>query len=309
MQSNDHYKVLGISRSCSIGDVKEAYRRNALRFHPDALDTEEAKEVFEKSSNAYQILSNPHYRALYDQYGHRGVGLATWIDKNASGEPPYSEEPKFTKVNIKDPKVLFEEFFATSNCFAAGLTGSAQEDLKEERQQQTKVDKIFYSTLEELYNGGVTKTLHFFRKNGRKYEEKIMPVKIQKGWEEDAIVEFKGFGSETESLLPADVVYTLKVCPHPKFCREGNDLHYTCDISLTKALTGCCVHIRTLDERILSIPVVNIVNPNYTQKVIGEGMPIYGEEGKFGDLILHFNVAFPKTVDETLKQKILQLNL
>lgn len=310
MLSTDYYDILGITRSASEYDIKEAYRRHALRYHPAKCTPEEnAESVFNDSGEAYQILIDKRLRALYDQYGRRGLGKAQWIDKNHSGEPPYQEDPKYDHVELKSATVVFEEFFATANPFAASLTRNENTDLNKKRHTQPPIQKYFYCTLEEIYHG-CEKTVTLFRKTkeGENESRKLL-ISVEKGWESGMSVEFKGAGFETENLLPVDVKYTMKECPHPRFLRNQYDLIYTHNISLKNALCGETVHVLTLDERILSIPINYVVTPESSHIVKNEGMPKRGASEEYGNLIIKFNMIFPNEINESTKKILTSLEI
>jgi len=308
MLSSDYYDILEVSRSAKDAEIQEAFRRKALRYHPDKCKDAFAAQIFNDVAEAYQILNNRHYRALYDQHGRRGLGRAQWIDKNHCGEPPYDEDPKFESVDLKLPGVVFEEFFANTNPFSAELANDAPIDESKIKQTQPPVQKTFYCTLEEI-NTGCEKIMTIFRKTPDGNEEsRTLHIFVQRGWSEGFKVEFKATGNETKHLLPADIIYTMCECPHPRFQRDGDNLIYKYDISLKEALCGSTIHILTLDQRLLSIPTNYVIKPNTIHKVKGEGLPILNTENR-GDLLIYFNIIFPDEINEHTKQKILELNL
>jgi DnaJ-class molecular chaperone len=250
----DYYNILGLTRSAELADIREAYRRAALKYHPDKSPVPDAKIRFNDASEAYQVLRNQRYRALYDRYGRRGLGMAQWIDENHSGEPPYSEDPQFEEVKFEDSTAIFNEFFATHNPHEAELLGDPKRDLHPSKHEQPPIYKTIYCTLEELYTG-CQKSTKVYTKPMRK----DLNIEVGKCWKNGTQVEFKGVGEESEKLLPADVIVTMEECPHPRFVREGNDLIYTHCVSLTDALCGTTVKVTTLDERILSIPINYVI--------------------------------------------------
>ncbi len=103
--------------------------------------------------------------------------------------------------------------------------------------------------------------------------------------------------------VTADLVFTLREKPHPRFTRRDNDLVFRANISLLAALTGVTVQVLTLDGRTLPIAVNTIVQPGYTQTVAGEGMPNPRDpSGKRGDLVIEFDISFPKALSIPQKQ-------
>ena len=112
---------------------------------------------------------------------------------------------------------------------------------------------------------------------------------------------FQREGDEAPGAPTGDVVLKLREKPHPFFKRNGNDLEHTATISLSQALIGCTVPIRTLDGRVIPISVSDIVKPDSTTRVKGEGMPKARTPSERGDLVLRFDVQFPTSL--TLAQK------
>ena len=136
--------------------------------------------------------------------------------------------------------------------------------------------------------------------------DKILTINTKAGWKEGTKIAFAKEGDQDPNRIPADVVFMLKYHPHPRFERSGNDLIHTAKINLAGALTGVIIELSTLDGRIISIPVNDVVYPGYELKVAGEGMPITKSPGTKGDLILRFDVAFPTSLPKSSKQLIRQ---
>ena len=100
----------------------------------------------------------------------------------------------------------------------------------------------------------------------------------------------------------ADIVFIVKDKTHPRFRREGINLVYTAKLPLVKALTGYTVEIHTLDERVIHIPITDIVEPGYKKMVPGEGMPITKDPEQHGDLIIEFEIEFPNSLTPDRKE-------
>src|SRR5919199_5377608 len=124
----DYYEVLGLTRSCSDDDIKKAYRRLALQFHPDRNNAPEATERFKEATEAYQVLSDTEKRSMYDRYGHSAFDRA-----GGAGSADFSN---FVGLSIED---LFESFFGTP-----GQRGTRQ---RIQRGQDLRYD--LHLTLEE----------------------------------------------------------------------------------------------------------------------------------------------------------------
>src|SRR5947199_260502 len=157
----DYYEVLGVARGCSDDDVKKAYRRLALQFHPDRNKAPEATERFKEATEAYQVLSDAEKRSMYDRYGHAAFDRAA-----AGGSVDFSN---FVGLSIED---LFESFFGT-----AGGRGARQ---RVQRGQDLRYD--IHLTLEEAVFGttkdiSLTKNVACARCTGNGMEPGSQPVK------------------------------------------------------------------------------------------------------------------------------------
>lgn len=106
----DYYSILGISRTATEDEIKKAYRKQALKYHPDKNKTPEAEEKFKLIAEAYEVLSDKKKRDVYDQYGEEGL-------KNGGGSSAFNSNPNFTYTFHGDPRATFSQFFGTDNPF------------------------------------------------------------------------------------------------------------------------------------------------------------------------------------------------
>ena len=113
-------------------------------------------------------------------------------------------------------------------------------------------------------------------------------------------------GDERPGEVPADLIFVLKEVPHARFKRQGNDLHYTANISLKQALTNAVIEVETLDGRKLRITMNEVVTPTSRQVVQGEGMPLQKDPSQRGDLVINFNIKFPRSLSQQQKNAVLQ---
>lgn len=120
-----------------------------------------------------------------------------------------------------------------------------------------------------------------------------MSINIKPGWKKGTKITFPEKGNEQPNITPADLIFIVDEKPHPLFTRDGNDLVTTQKISLADALTGYTVHLTTLDGRNLTIPINNVIHPNYEEVVPREGMPVPKESTRKGNLRIKFNIKFP----------------
>nr|POF08045.1 dnaj like subfamily b member 13 [Quercus suber] len=134
--------------------------------------------------------------------------------------------------------------------------------------------------------------------------EEILTIEIKPGWKKGTKITFPEKGNELPNVLPADLVFIIDEKPHSTFTRDGNDLVVTQTISLVEALTGYTVRLTTLDGRSLTIPINNVIHPDYEEVVPKEGMPIPKDPSKRGNLRIKFKIKFPTRLTDEQKSGI-----
>lgn len=164
-----------------------------------------------------------------------------------------------------------------------------------------KVEIPLKLSLEELYTG-TTKKRKVTRRivdgpSGKSMSvEEVLEIPVKPGWKDGTRITFEGKGDELPGRPPQDLVFVVKQIQHTRFQREGDDLITTFSIPLAKALTaGTTIDIPSLDNRVLRVPLREVVTPGFERVVRGEGMPLSKVPGKKGNLRIRFNIQFPKT--------------
>jgi len=124
---------------------------------------------------------------------------------------------------------------------------------------------------------------------------------VKPGWRSGTRITFPQEGDQGPNNIPADIVFVVKDKPHSMFQRDKDNIIYTAKVPLVDALTGLIIDVPTLDDRLISIPVNDIVSPGYRKVVPGEGMPISKGGEARGDLILAFEIEFPQRLSQDQK--------
>ncbi|KAJ6833037.1 dnaJ-like protein subfamily B member 4-like [Iris pallida] len=318
----DYYNVLKVDKGASNEDLKKAYRKLAMKWHPDKnpANKKEAEAKFKQISEAYEVLSDSEKRQIYDQYGEEGLKGMPHPGSSGGGADNFHFNPR----NAED---IFAEFFGSSP-FGFGSMGRA----KSMRCQSEGVGGLFggfggsesvfrtYSegvraggggqprkspavetklacTLGELYTGSNRKmkiSRNVIDANGHATQEsEILTIDVKPGWKKGTKITFPDKGNEQPNQLPADLVFVIDEKPHDLFKRDGNDLIVHQKISLSEALAGTTLNLTTLDGRNLTIPVTDVVSAGYELVIAKEGMPIVKENGRKGNLRIKFEVKFP----------------
>ncbi|XP_021294898.1 dnaJ protein homolog 1-like [Herrania umbratica] len=338
----DYYKILQVDKNAKDDDLKKAYRKLAMKWHPDKNpnNKKEAESKFKKISEAYEVLSDPQKRAIYDLYGEEGLkGQVPPPDAGGPGGATFfqtGDGPNVFRFNPRNANDIFTEFFGVSSPFGgmggggvgSGMRGGSRafggmfgddifssfgegRPMSQALRKAPPIENTLPCSLEELYKG-TTKKMKISREiadaSGKTLPvEEILTIDIKPGWKKGTKITFPEKGNEQPNVIPADLVFIIDEKPHSTFTREGNDLVVTQKIALAEALTGYTVHLTTLDGRSLTIPVTSVIHPNYEEVVPREGMPIPKEPSRRGNLRIKFNIKFPTRLTAEQKSGIKKL--
>ncbi|MED6122508.1 hypothetical protein PIB30_040416 [Stylosanthes scabra] len=325
----DYYKTLEVERTATDEDLKKAYRKLAMKWHPDKNPTnkKDAETKFKQISEAYEILSDPHKRAICDQYGEEVL---------KGQRPTPGGGPTMFRFNPRNAESIFAEVFGCSSpyggmgmgmgrgrgmrggyggswvsrsfggIFGSDIFSSAREEatpMNQSPRRAPPIENTLLCTLEELYKG-TTKKMKISREvldaSGKVIPvEEILTIEIKPGWKKGTKVTFQEKGNQQPNVIAADVVFIIDEKPHNVFTRDGNDLVVKEEISLieAEAQSGYTVHLTTLDGRDLTISINNAIQPNYEEVVAGEGMPFPKDPSKRGDLRIKFNILVRDKID------------
>ena len=297
----DYYNMLKVGRTASSEDLKKAYRRLAMRWHPDknlGNHKNEAEAKFKQISEAYDVLSDPKKRQIYDLYGEEGL-----MSGQFDGDEPNSS----FRFNSRDAEDIFAELFGRSDGGGGDerfLRKSAATSKAKAKAAIAMENKLVCS-LEELYLGSKRK-MRISRIVADEFGnpttvDEILKVDINPGWKKGTKITFPGKGSQEPGATAADLIFVVDEKPHAIFRRDGNDLVVNKRITLLEALTGKTLNLTTLDGRGLTIPVTDIVKPSLEVVIPDEGMPISKEPGKKGNLRIKFDVKFPSRLSAEQK--------
>ncbi|KAF8335160.1 hypothetical protein F5887DRAFT_1063412 [Amanita rubescens] len=330
----DYYKLLGIAKGASDDDIKKAYKKMALRWHPDRnAGSEEANQKFKEISEAFEVLSDSQKRAVYDQFGEEGL-------KGGGGPPPgagggfpggggfsgfpagstftFSSGGGFTAT---DPQKIFEQIFGGGLGGFGGRSGGFSMDQDDDMGGFGGMGGMPRRGSFRSAAGGTPRNESPSKKETTEivrqlklslnelYSGTTKRLKVGRrlldGTTEDKVVEihsgtkvrFPKAGNELSNGDAQDLVFVVEEKPHEVLKRAGNDLIATLKIS-----PGGCL----LDGRRVQVPApVGIVKPGAETRIPGEGMPIRkgGVKSK-GDLIVKWEVEFPEKLTPAQKEGI-----
>ena len=309
MEYKDYYKVLGVERKATKDEIKRAYRKLALKYHPDRNPGDpKAEEKFKELNEANQVLSDPAKRSRYDQLGE---SYANW-QQGGAPNTGFNWEDWFTQApggggarvevgNLDD--ILgggFSEFF--SRIFGGmpdmgsvpGRRGVPQRRSRAERPAYQQEAPI---SLSEAFHG----TTRRVEIDGRRLEVKIPP-----GARSGTKVRVANAIQTAGSGQSADLFLVIQVTEDRRFERKGNDLHTEITIDLYHAVLGGEVTVPTLAGNVvLTIPPGT--QPGQSIRLTRRGMPQLRDPQSFGDLFVHIKVKLPRELTPQQKELFKEL--
>ena len=290
--ARDYYTVLGVSKTASGDEIKKAFRKLAVKYHPDKNQgNKEAEEKFKELNQAYEVLSDPEKRKKYDRYGENWNRMDE--SQFAGGGAPgggrtyrYEGNPA-DFGDAADFSDLFESFFSAG--------GSSRQKGKRKGQDQHGEMSI---TLEEAYQG----TAKVVEINNEKIRIKLKP-----GTYEGLSIRLAGKGTAGRNGGQAgDLYITIHVLPDPQVLREGDHLRQNFTVDLFSAVLGSEQEVSTISGK-LRIKIPAGTQNGKIFRIKGKGMPVYNEPGKAGDLLLVAQVQIPENLTPEQKELFRQL--
>lgn len=292
--TKDYYELLGVGRSATDKDIRQAYRRLARKYHPDVNPGDKAAEkTFKEIQRAYEVLSDPDKRAKYDKYGENWEQiLQGGFDPAQRGAPfgggnfgGFKGETTTEDFELGD---IFERFFGDSR--------RRGESVRRQRRGQD-IEYPVEVSLEEAYRG-TQRVLQMQSPDGhvRRLEVKI-PAGVQTG---SRVRIAGGGGAGLGGGTAGDLILNVTVLPHDVFERKGDDIHAEVSIPLLTALLGGEIRVPTLKGEVaLKIPPET--QNGRVFRLAGLGMPKLGGGGK-GDLHVKVKVMLPTRLSDREKE-------
>jgi curved DNA-binding protein len=307
MKNMDYYKILGVAKDASTEEIKKAYRKLALKYHPDRNQgNKESEEKFKEANEAYAVLSDPEKRKQYDTFGSTGF------------QQRYSQEDIFRNSDIGS---ILREFGINFGGMGGGFSSggfrtfssgrSPFEDIFSQgghaqgfrTQQPVKGQDLSLElsiSLEEVMRGA-EKTISLGR-GGEK-----VTVKIPTGIESGKKLRVAGKGSPSPmGGQPGDLYLHIKVEPHPVFEREGNNLVFEKAIPFSSAVLGTEIDVPTLNGKQFKVKVPAGIQPQSKLRLKGHGLPA-GPHGPYGDILVKIAAEVPKKVNKAQKKLLNEL--
>ncbi|XP_069100401.1 dnaJ homolog subfamily A member 4-like [Pleurodeles waltl] len=330
VKETGYYDILGVKPQASADEIKKAYRKLALKYHPDKNPNE--GEKFKLLSQAYEVLSDPKKRDLYDQGGEQaikegGIGGAGFsspmdiFDMFFGGGSRMNREKRGKNVvhqlsvsledlyNGATRKLALQKNVICDKCEGRGGKKGAVEKCSvcKGRGIEVHIQQLGPGMVQQIQTmcsecRGQGERINPKDRcktcNGRKVnrEKKILEVHIDKGMKDGQRITFHGEGDQEPGLEAGDVIIVLDQQDHHFFRRQDDNLIMKMDIELVEALCGFKKTIQTMDNRTLVITSRQgeVITHGSLKSVFNEGMPIYRDPFQRGTLIIQFMVRFPE---------------
>ena len=309
MDYKDYYQILGVSKTATEKEIKQAYRKLARKYHPDLNPNNKgAQEKFKEINEANDVLSDPDKRRKYDTLG------ANWQQyeqyQRAGGQGPFQwggQGTQYRTVSPEDFESLFgggeaggfSDFFRTFFGGGFGGVGGSRTQTRPRRGQD--IEQPVDISLDEAYRG----TARLVDKDGRRLE-----IKIPAGVKTGSKIRYGGEGMPGAAGGSAgDLYLRVQVAPHPAYERQGDDLHCELPVDLFTALLGGEATVQTLKGQ-LALKIPPETQSGKVFRLAGQGMPHLNEPNSFGDLYAQVRIVLPEhlTAEErALVQKLAEL--
>jgi DnaJ-class molecular chaperone len=333
----DLYEVLGIDDEVDQKEVKKAYRKLSLKYHPDKCKKdievenvdgtktmEDCVKMMTKVTLAYEVLGDEDKRILYDTGGLESVkeGIEEDEGRGQGGMDPFSmlfgggRQPQRSGKRGPDARVelavSLEDMYLGNVVDAAitrrvvcrkcagrsdGKCGGCGRCPNEVRMVQREMRPGMVVQQQEEVHS----------KEKCKNEETILNASVERGMGTGAELSFPRMSEQRPGQIPGNVVMTLKQKPHGRFKRSGDDLHVDMVLTLKEALLGFSRGVLHLDERTVTVAQQKITKPGETKRLKGEGMPHHNFPSEFGDLVVKFQIKMPAQLSGDQRRAVEEL--
>lgn len=335
-EKRDYYDVLGLERAATLDDIKKAYRKLAVKYHPDKNPGDpEAEGKFKEAAEAYGVLSDDEKRARYDRYGHQGLGGATGFDPNQfadfgdilgdlfgfgdffgtrgrrnnrparGNDLRYDMHLEFMDAAFgKEVTLTIPRTITCQTCSGAGAKPGTQPVTCSACRGagQIRYSQGFFAVARTCGQcGGQGKVIKdpctTCAGAGRVREEKDISVKIPAGVDDGSRLRVAGEGEAGYNGGPAGDLYVfISVADHPKFNRRDYDIHADHAITVTQAALGAELQAEIIDGT-EPVKIPAGTQPNQVFRLRGKGVPFLDGSGR-GDHYVHVSVRIPNSLSD-----------
>ncbi len=295
MDYKDYYKLLGVAKTATQEEIKKAYRKLAIKYHPDKNPGDKKQEEkFKEVNEANEVLSDPEKRKKYDELGENWK-YAQQEGNGGQYGPRGRQQQGYRSEGFGDDSQFsdfFESIFGNSGGFGGGRQRGSSKMKGEDYQAEISI------SLDEAFHG-TTRQLDL--------TDQKLNLKLKAGIAGGQALRLKGKGGPGRNGGPAgDIFITVHVQNSPKFERKGNDLYFDAPLDFYTAVLGGKIPVATIDKT-LNINIPAGTDSNKTFRLKGTGMPLYDSNTERGDSYVKMIITVPKTLTDEEKNLITQL--
>ena len=293
MASKDFYKTLGIEKNATSEDIKKAYRKLALQYHPDKNKGDKiAEEKFKAVNEANSVLIDPEKRKLYDQYGEnweqvqQGGPAGSRQGGQAGRQRTTRQQPPFSfDASDFENDERFEDLFSQ---FFGGSTGGRGRGTR--ARNGSNLEAEVQISLEDAFNG-ISQMLSIGT-------EEQYRLTLKKGVREGQQFRLRGKGQAGQNGgKNGDLLLNIRILAHPRYTRTDNDLRCKQSVDLVTAVLGGKARVQTMHgEKMMTLQ--QGTQNGVVLRMRGLGMPVYDAVDKFGDLYVEILVEIPRQISE-----------
>lgn len=306
MEFKDYYGTLGLAKGATETEVKRAYRKLARQHHPDLNPGDKKAEArFKEINEANEVLGDPDKRRKYDELGadwrsyeqaaaagggDRGQWTGGAGPRGSGGYRTMTPEEMESAFGGQDP---FSDFFHTFFS-GGGFEGQPGRQRQPRSQRGQNVEQPIDLTLEEAFTGTTRRIV-----SSRDGAERSFEVRIPAGIKDGARVRAAGEGgSGTMGGKAGDLLLAVRLRPHPRFERKGQDLHQRVEVPVTTAVLGGEVSVPTLAGAPVRLKVPPMTAQGRTFRLKGHGMPTVGHPDERGDMYVMTQLQIPAQLSD-----------
>jgi curved DNA-binding protein len=309
MEFKDYYRLLGVEKSATKDEIRKAYRKLAMKYHPDRNPgNKTAEEKFKEITEAHEVLSDTEKRKKYDtlganwkQYQNTGRGFEDFFTqfsgRRSSGRGTsfeFSGDLGDLFGNMSGFSDFFENFFGGGRNDFGGFSRSSQQN-----QKGQDLEATLYVPLEEAYNGTSKEIL---------INNKKLRIQIDPGTKDGTKLRLKSQGRDAVGRgIKGDLYLTIKIEKHPFYEIEGEDLYYDLDVDFYTAALGGKKMIKLINNRTINLEIPEGTDSGKVFRVGNFGLKKPGATNSRGNLYIRIKVETPKNLNKKEKELIIEL--
>lgn len=294
MEFVDYYKILGLAKGASEKEIKKAYRKKARKFHPDLNpDNKDAHQKFQQINEANEVLSDPENRKKYDKYGkdwehgeeyEKARQQQSSQQQRSRQQGQQGQQRGYSNAGEGFAEDDFSDFFES---MFGGARGSSRQGANQFKGQDFNAELEL--NLKDVYQ----EHQQVLTVNGDKIR-----LTIPAGIENGQVIKIKGKGAKGMNGGPnGDLYLTFSIVNNTVFKRDGDNLYASVDLDLYTALLGGDSTVDTFDGKV-KLKIAPETANDTKVKLTGKGFPVYKKAGKFGDLIITYQLQIPTKLSE-----------